>query len=57
MLRRLIDENIDLIWIHGDNLELLKIDPAHVGKILINLCINARDIIFGVDKITIETNK
>jgi two-component system sensor histidine kinase EvgS len=30
-------------------------DPTQVGQILVNLCINARDAIEGVGKITIET--
>jgi len=56
MLHRLIGENIDLTWIPGDNLGLVKMDPAQVDQILANLCVNARDAISGVGKITIETS-
>ncbi|MBF0235968.1 MAG: response regulator, partial [Desulfamplus sp.] len=56
MLRRLIGENIDLIWIPGDNLWSVKIDPAQIVQIIVNLIINARDAIADkTGKITIET--
>lgn len=56
MLRRLIGENIDLVWLPGENLGLVKIDPAQVDQIMVNLCVNARDAISEVGKITIETS-
>lgn len=56
MLRRLIGEDIDLTWTPKANLALIKIDPSQVDQILANLCVNARDAIDGVGKITIETN-
>jgi signal transduction histidine kinase/sensor domain CHASE-containing protein len=55
MLLRLIGEDIDLIWLPGENLFHIKIDPVQIDQILANLCINARDAISGVGKITIET--
>jgi len=55
MLRRLIGEDVDLAWMPGANLWSVKIDPAQVDQILTNLCINARDAIAEVGKITIET--
>lgn len=54
MLRRLIGEDIDLAWLPGKNLWPVKLDPSQVDQILVNLCINARDAIMGVGKITIE---
>ncbi len=57
MLRRLIGEDIDLSWIPGADLWPVKLDPAQVHQILVNLCINARDAIPGVGRITIETGK
>ena len=57
MLRRLIGEDIDLAWLPKADPWLVKIDPAQVDQILANLCINARDAISGVGKITIETGK
>ena len=55
MLRRLIGEDIDLIWKPGDKLWLVKIDPTQVDQILANLVVNARDAISGVGSISIET--
>jgi len=55
MLRRLIGENIDIAWLPGRNLDTIKMDPAQVGQILANLCVNARDAIADIGKISIET--
>ena len=55
MLRRLISEGIDLTWLPGGDLWSVKLDPSQVDQILANLCVNARDAIQGVGKITIET--
>lgn len=56
MLRHLIGENIDLAWLPVSNVWMLKIDPSQIDQILANLCINARDAIRDVGKITIETD-
>ncbi len=55
MLRRLIGENINLIWMPGNGLWPIKMDPSQIDQILANLCVNARDAITGVGKITVET--
>lgn len=55
MLRRLIGEDIDLSWRPAGQLWPVKIDPSQVDQILANLCVNARDAISGVGKLTIET--
>ena len=55
MLRRLIGEHILLNWQPGANLWLIKMDPSQIDQILANLCINARDAIAEVGKLTIET--
>jgi len=55
MLRRLIGEDVNLVWSSGSNLWPIKIDPSQIDQILANLCVNARDAITGVGKITIET--
>jgi PAS domain S-box-containing protein len=57
MLRRLIGEDIDLLWCPGEDLPSVKIDPAQIDQLLANLCVNARDAIDGVGKITIETDR
>jgi len=55
MLKRLINEEIELVWKPGTELWAVKMDPSQIDQILANLCVNARDAIFGVGKITIET--
>jgi len=55
MLRRLIGEDINLVWLPGSALWQIKMDPAQVEQILANLFVNARDAIAKVGKITIET--
>ncbi len=55
MLRRLIGEDINLAWLPESGLCPIKIDPVQVNQILANLCVNARDAIADVGKITIET--
>ena len=54
MLRRLIGEDIDLEWTPAPDLRPVKMDPAQVDQVLANLCVNARDAIAGVGKVTIE---
>ena len=55
MLKRLIGEDIDLEWLPGETVWPVKIDPSQIDQILANLCVNARDAIADVGKITIET--
>lgn len=55
MLRRLIGEDIDLVWRPGADLWLIQVDPAQLDQVLANLCVNARDAIAGLGRITIET--
>jgi len=55
MLQRLIGEDIHLNWHPATDLWQVKMDPAQIDQILANLCVNARDAIADVGKITIET--
>ena len=55
MLKRIIGEDIDLDWQPGENLWLIKIDPSQIDQIIMNLCVNARDAIDNIGKITIKT--
>ena len=55
MLRRLIGEDIDLVWLPGKNLKPVWVDPSQIDQILANLCVNARDAIGDRGKVTIET--
>jgi nitrogen-specific signal transduction histidine kinase len=55
MLRRLIGEGIDLVWVPGEAAGAVRIDPSQVDQILVNLCVNARDAIRDTGRITIAT--
>jgi two-component system, cell cycle sensor histidine kinase and response regulator CckA len=56
MLRRLIGEDIELIWKPGNDLDPVRIDPMQLDQILTNLCANAREAIgHTVGKVTVET--
>jgi PAS domain S-box-containing protein len=57
LLGRLIGEDIDLVWLPGEALWPVMVDPSQVDQILANLCVNARDAIDGVGKVTIQTQK
>jgi PAS domain S-box-containing protein len=57
MLRRLIGENIELMWKPGKVRLAVKMDPSQIDQILANLCVNSRDAIQDVGRITIETDK
>ncbi len=56
MLRRLIGEDVELIWRPGETVWPVKLDPSQTDQILANLCVNARDAIDGVGAIMIETS-
>ncbi len=55
MLQRLIGEDIDLTWQPSAGLWSVKVDPSQIDQILANLCVNARDSITNMGKITIQT--
>jgi CheY-like chemotaxis protein len=55
MLRRLVGEDIDLLWAPELDLWKVKIDPSQVDQILANLVVNARDAISGVGAVTMRT--
>jgi PAS domain S-box-containing protein len=57
MLRRLIGEDIDLVWLPGPDVWPVKVDPSQLDQILANLSLNAQDAIDGVGKVTIETSQ
>jgi len=55
MLRRLVGEEISLVWMPGADVGAIKMDPAQMDQILADLVVNARDAIEGVGQVTIET--
>ncbi len=55
MLRPLLGEAIDLVWRPATDVWFIKMDPAQLNSILVNLCVNARDAISNVGKLVIKT--
>jgi PAS domain S-box-containing protein len=55
MLKRLIGEDVDLLWRPAASLEPVLMDSSQIDQVLVNLCVNARDAIANNGKITIET--
>ncbi len=55
MLRRLIGENITLVWQPWGESCLVRMDPTQLDQILANLCVNARDAVGDIGRITIRT--
>ncbi len=56
MLGSLIGEDINLSLLPEENLWSIEIDPSQIDQLLANLCVNARDAISGVGRLTIETS-
>ncbi|HEX7617171.1 MAG TPA: ATP-binding protein, partial [Verrucomicrobiae bacterium] len=56
MLRRLIDENIEMTSVPGKQIGRVKADSGYVGQVLMNLVVNARDAMPNGGKLTIATN-
>jgi len=56
MLRRLIDENIDMTVIPEKEIGRIKADSGYIGQVLLNLVINARDAMPNGGKLTIATS-
>ncbi len=57
MLKRLIGEDIELLWLPGHDVGPVKMDPSQIDQMLANLCVNARDAIGPAGgKVTIETS-
>ncbi len=56
MLQRLIGEDVELAWLPCSESWRIKIDPSQIDQILANLCVNARDAIAGVGRISMETS-
>ncbi|MGE5569217.1 MAG: PAS domain S-box protein [Rhodospirillales bacterium] len=55
MLRRLIGEDIDLVFRLDPNAGNLRADPGQIEQVIFNLVVNSRDAIPGGGRITIET--
>ena len=56
MLRRLVDENIEMTIVPGKQIGRIKADSGYVGQVLMNLVVNARDAMPNGGKLTIATD-
>jgi signal transduction histidine kinase len=56
MLRRLIDEYIEMSIVPGEHIGCIKADSGYVGQVLMNLVVNARDAMPNGGKLSIAIN-
>jgi CheY-like chemotaxis protein len=56
MLRRLINENIELNVVLGTQIGRVKADAGYVGQVLVNLVVNARDAMPNGGRLSIATS-
>jgi two-component system, cell cycle sensor histidine kinase and response regulator CckA len=56
MLRRLVDENIEMTVVYGKQTGQVKADSGYVWQVLMNLVVNARDAMPNGGKLVIETS-
>jgi len=55
LLRRLISEDVELVTALAPSLPAVKVDPASIEQVLVNLAVNARDAMPRGGRLTIET--
>ncbi|HWC97356.1 MAG TPA: PAS domain S-box protein, partial [Candidatus Sulfopaludibacter sp.] len=55
MLERLLGQNIDLILLNSPHLGRVKVDPAQIEQVVVNLASNARDAMPSGGKLVVET--
>jgi PAS domain S-box-containing protein len=55
LLRRLMDEDIEMKTIVGKELGTIKADPGQVEQVIMNLVVNARDAMPDGGRLTVET--
>src|SRR5712664_961282 len=55
LLRRLIDEDIQMFTIAGKDIGTIKADPGQMEQVIMNLVVNARDAMPKGGRLTVET--
>jgi PAS domain S-box-containing protein len=55
LLRRIVGEDIELVYHRTEVPELVQADPSHINQVIMNLVVNARDAMPTGGKLTLET--
>ena len=55
MLKRILGEQINLKFNHGQNLGYIRVDPVQFSQVIINLAVNAKDAMNGVGSLNISS--
>jgi PAS domain S-box-containing protein len=55
LLKRVIGEHIDLTFVPGAEVGRVRVDPGQLEQVIVNLAVNARDVMPGGGQLTLET--
>jgi CheY-like chemotaxis protein len=56
LLKRLLGEDIELVFVAASDLGRVRVDPGHFEQVIVNLAVNARDAMPAGGRLTIETS-
>jgi PAS domain S-box-containing protein len=56
LLRRLMDEDIEMVTVANESVGAIKADPGQVEQVIMNLVVNARDAMPDGGRLTVETS-